>query len=258
MKKTTVLRIALGLALGLVLVEGAAWAVDGGGFPVFNRFVPDAELGVRLEPGAQTRLTFRGNTTEISINAEGYRGEDWGHSQEGEVLIVGDSQIFGLGVNDGESHSAVLAATTGRSVLNGGVITYGPAEYRAVVAEQLAKREGITEVVVVYNFANDPFELGNPNTGRHAVVDGWALRKELAPKEVTQFPGRTWLMGRSHAVYHTRKLLHAGDTESPNLPSEGDFEQLLAAQLAGEEQVQEQVQAQAQSQAPTLSLGRDS
>jgi hypothetical protein len=151
------------------------------------------------------------------------------------VLIVGDSQIFGLGVNDEETHSAILAEISGRRVLNGGVITYGPSEYRAVVTEQLAAREGITEVVVVYNFANDPFELGNPNTGRHKVVDGWALRKELAPESVVQFPGRSWLMGQSHAVYHLRKLLHAGDQESANLPSEGDFQQMVTAQVQGEQ-----------------------
>ncbi|MFT5586017.1 MAG: hypothetical protein ACI9VR_003613, partial [Cognaticolwellia sp.] len=245
MNKKKLLRVALGLGLGLGLVEGAAWAVDGGGFPVFNRFVADAELGVRLDPGASTRLTFRGNTSEIQINESGYRGQDWGLSEEGEVLIVGDSQVFGLGVNNNETHSVQLADISGRKVLNGGVITYGPSEYRAVVAEQLAARDGITEVVVVYNFANDPFELGNPNTGRHKVVDGWALRKELAPESVVQFPGRSWMMGRSHAIYHLRKLWHAGDQQSPNLPSEGDFQELILAQLAGENQARKGQELQA-------------
>ena len=250
MNKKTLLRLALGLSLGLILVEGAAWVVDGGGFPVFNHFVPDTELGVRLDPGASTRLTFRGNTTKIQINDDGYRGQDWGPSQDGEILIVGDSQVFGLGVDDGQTHSAVLAWLSGRKVLNGGVITYGPSEYRAVVAEQLAARPGITEVVVVYNFANDAFELGNPNTQRHTVVDGWALRKELAPESVTDFPGRSYLMGRSHAVYHLRRLLHAGDAPSPSLPSEGDFAQLIQAQVEGEQQVQaSQVQASARTDA---------
>jgi hypothetical protein len=245
--RTTALKICLGLGLGLLASEGVAWLVDDGGFPHLNVYAADAELGARLQPGARTRLRFRGDTTRIQINDDGYRGPDWGPAGDDELLIVGDSQVLGLGVEYDETHAAGLAAHTGRAVLNGGVPTYGPMEYRAVVGEVLAQREGVTDVVVVYNFGNDLFELGNPNTERHVVLDGWAVRAEtMGDLEPTGFPGRSWLLGRSHLVFHARRLLRGAPQGDLSLPSEGRFEQVLAARQEGEALAQEQAGAEAE------------
>src|SRR6185436_5126779 len=101
-----------------------------------------------------------------------------------DVLVVGDSQVFGLGVEQDEAFSARLAAAIGRPVINAGVPTYGPAEYRAMIVEQLARRHPRT-VVLTINLANDLFEEAHPNRERHAVWDGWAVRRETAPGAVT-------------------------------------------------------------------------
>ena len=114
-------------------------------------------------------------------------------------------------------------------------------EYRSV-DELLAARKFAT-VVVVLNFVNDPFELDRPNRERHAVWDGWAVRKETEPASLTEFPGRRWLFSRSHAVYALRRWLHARGTASapeaddlgfgiddaidPGTPSEGGLHDLV-------------------------------
>jgi hypothetical protein len=155
-------------------------------------------------------------------------------------LVVGDSQVFGLGVDDDATFSARLAATAGRTVLNAGVPTYGPREYLATARELLAERK-VASVVVVLNFVNDPFELERPNRERHAVWDGWAVRSETAPTSVTEFPGRRWLFSRSHAVYAARRWLHErGSAAAPEgaeldnpvdfgTPSEGGLQDLVLA-----------------------------
>ncbi|HEY0137695.1 MAG TPA: hypothetical protein VGB85_26600, partial [Nannocystis sp.] len=169
---------------------------------------------------------------------------------------VGDSQVFGLGVEDDATFSARLAAHASRTVINGGVPTYGPAEYLAVARELLVARKPRV-VVVALNFVNDPFELGRPNKDRHAVWDGWAVRSETAPAEVFEFPGRRWLFSRSHAVYALRRWLHErgtppGGAELDDLvdlgtPSEGGLHDLvLASQSAHAEVASTREQAQAE------------
>jgi len=236
----------LGMAVGLGAMEGAFWLRDDGAFPHANFYTPDEQLGVRLEPGASQRLRFAGNpVTRIRTNSLGLRGADPGPPSEGEIVIVGDSQVFGLGVEEDETFAAVLAQQTGRPVLNAGVPTYGPQEYLALAAELLESRRPAV-VVTTLNFVNDPFEAERPNRERHAVWDGWAVRVETAPESTLAFPGRRWLMRNSHAVYATRALLHDDALAGVGFSSEGSWTDLatLGVQHRKEQQAATQVQAQ--------------
>ncbi len=234
-------QVLLGLGLGGVIAEIAFMQRDDGAFPHVNFYVPDPELGVRLEPGASMRFQLRDNPlTTIHVNSRGFRGGDWPAPGDDEVIVVGDSQVFGLGVEDDATFSAGLAERSGRPVRNAGVPTYGPQEYLATARELLAERRAKV-VVVVLNFVNDPFEIDRPNRERHVVWDGWAVRSETAPSEVSQFPGRRWLFSRSHAVYALRRWLHErgsgrapeGEDEGASVdlgtPSEGGLHELVSA-----------------------------
>jgi hypothetical protein len=238
-------QVVLGLGLGLVIAEQVFARRDDHAFPHVNFYVIDPELGVRLEPGATMRFRFRDNpTTTIHVNAQGYRGEDWSAPADGEVIVLGDSQAFGLGVEDQETFSAKLAELTGRPVLNAGVPTYGPPEYLLLADELLAERKPKTLIVTI-NFLNDAFEIERPNKDRHTVWDGWAVRAELAPSDVRSFPGRKWLYSKSHAFYALRRWQHergkaelpeAGESVDFGTPSEGTFEDLLVGSQAAHAQ----------------------
>lgn len=217
------------LPLAAAAAEVSCALVQDRAYPHLNVYVPDTTLGARLEPGATTRLAFAGNpTTDVRINAQGYRGADW---TGGDVLVVGDSQVFGLGVEEGQTATAVLGQALGRVALNGGVPTYGPDEYLAVVSEVLAGRQ-VKDVVLVLNAANDFFELSHPNTERHRIVDGWAVRAELAPEAGADFPGRTWLYQRSHAFLAWRRWRNEALPTSLSVPSEGVIQDLLPIERA--------------------------
>lgn len=234
-------QLLLGLGLGAVIAEIVFMQRADGAFPHVNFYVPDPELGVRLEPGASMRFQLRPNPlTTIRVNSHGFRGDEWTAPGDSDVIVVGDSQVFGLGVEDDATFSAGLAARSGRAVINAGVPTYGPQEYLATARELLATRHPKV-VVVALNFVNDPFEIDRPNRERHAVWDGWAVRSETAPTEVASFPGRHWLFSRSHAVYALRRWLHErGTTKAPEsdesadpidlgTPSEGGLHDLVSA-----------------------------
>ncbi|MBK9756473.1 MAG: hypothetical protein IPO88_23845 [Nannocystis sp.] len=242
-------QILIGTGLGAAASEYAFDRRDDGAFPHVNFYLPDPELGVRLEPGASMRFRLRENpVSTIHVNSRGFRGPEWPDPAPTDILVVGDSQVFGLGVDDDATFSARLAAASGRAVLNAGVPTYGPREYLATARELLAQRK-LATVVVVLNFVNDPFELGRPNHERHAVWDGWAVRSETAPASVTDFPGRRWLFSRSHAVYALRRWLHErGSAAAPEAaelgtpldlgtPSEGGLHNLVVASQSAHEEV---------------------
>lgn len=244
--KRALLKISLGVSLGLVIAEVAFLIRDDAAFPHVNFYEPDPELGARLQPHASQRLRLNGNpTTSIRTNSRGFRGAEWPVPVDGELIVVGDSQVFGLGVDEHDTFPAQLAAATGRQVINAGVPTYGPAEYLAVARTLLAERPK-AKLVFVFNVANDFFELSRPNRDRHTVWDGWAIRKEHGPPGVTAFPGRRWLFSQSHLVFAARKLLLEarslrGDSESlaefsgqstvpwadRGAPSEGSWTDLL-------------------------------
>lgn len=201
-------RLLLLVAVGLGAAEAVCWVRDDGAFPYLNVYVSDPVLGVRLLPGASTRVAFGGQrATEVRINGEGYRGGERAAPGGDEVLVVGDAQVFGLGVEEHEAFAARLGNTLGRPVVNAGVPTYGSPETRRVIEEQLAKR-GAKTVVLAINLVDDLAEAQHPNLERHVAWDGWAVRKATAPVEITEFPGREWVYRRSHLWFALRRWRH--------------------------------------------------
>jgi hypothetical protein len=223
-------RVLLGLFCGGAIAECAFDTRDHGAFPHLNVYAADPQLGVRLRPDARQRVAFGGNApTSVIIGAAGFRGQLPEKSGGDELIVVGDSQVFGLGVEQGDTFSARLAVKHNLAVINAGIPTYGPLEYQAVLERLVPDRKPRT-VIYVVNLANDLVEAKRPNKTRHAVWDGWAVRKETAPASVFSFPGRQLLFRDSHAVFALRRYLHG--TSQPDeqpLPSEGTPHDLLDA-----------------------------
>jgi hypothetical protein len=227
--RRAVLQAVVGLFLGLGITEAGFRARDGGAFPLVNVYAPDAERGVRLRPGASTTVGRPGERPiHVRVNADGYRGPAFPPPTPGEVLIVGDSITFGLGVEETETLAARLhEALPGRPpVLDASVPTYGPPEYRITAAAMLEKRRPSTLVVAI-NLINDFDELDRPNTGRHTAVDGWAVRVGYgAPPPPSAL--REALIQRSHAAFALWRTQWAS---APLLPPEDGTTASLAAAM---------------------------
>ncbi len=220
--------VAVGLALGLGLAEAAFRWVDGGALPHLDVYLPDAEAGVRLEPGATARVRVADNpVTEVRINSGGFRGADWPAPEAGELVVVGDSQVFGLGVEETETFSARLSELRGVGVRNAGVPTWGPPEFEVLVGRLLEERRPAA-VVYVVNLANDLFEVERPNSLRHTAWDGWAVRLETAPEHVRVHPtGRRWPV-RSHLAFAAGRWWYREQAGSLTL-SEGSWADIADA-----------------------------
>jgi hypothetical protein len=197
---------AISVLFTLAFAEGAAAVRARGAFPYLNLFRRDPRFGVVLEPLSRARLrSKRGRISEVITSARGFRGAEWSPAGEGRILLLGDSQIFGYGVDASEAIAARLAARTGSEVLNAAVPTWGPIEY-ALAAEDLVPEQRPELVVFTVNAANDWMESNVPNLMRSDAADGWLMRKRRDAPERTAFPGREWLLGRSQLVFAVRQL----------------------------------------------------
>ena len=223
-------QIILGLTAGAGLAELGFAARDGWAFPHLNIYRADAGYGVLLQPGADAKVRFGGaEATRVRTNAGGFRGPEWGPPAANEVLVVGDSQAFGLGVEESESFSARLGELLGPGthVSNAAVPTFGPIEMERMLEAQIPARKPKL-VVYVVNAYNDFFEANRPNTERHTELDGWAVRKETAIGDEGWFPGRSLLYGRSHVGVAWHRFRRASSQPSAlGVPSEGTWKDLL-------------------------------
>jgi hypothetical protein len=219
--------VMVSTVVGLLLAELGASRQSHHAYPFLNVFVRDERFGVLLEPGAETRTRSRdGRVTRVAVNHAGLRGPSIRPAPSdapvaGRVMLVGDSQVFGYGVDWDESLAAVLPGATAAhggatEVLAAAVPSWGPVEYVRAI-ESLGPTYRPRHVVFVANAANDWSEIGVPNARRSTARDGWLVqRADSAADRPAWFPGRSFLMQRSHLVLGARRLaVHAADGALP-------------------------------------------
>jgi len=222
--KAKLLAATLSTLVALLAAEFVAAELRDHAFPFLNIYEADAELGVRLEADTETATRSRdGRVTTIATNAQGFRGPDWTPATsdapvDRRVMIVGDSQMLGYGVDWSDSITPNLQARLGLDweVLPAAAPTWGPPEYIKVL-ERLVPTYRPKVVVFVANAANDWFETHVPNVRRTTERDGWAARVLHADPtgNPSWFPFRRSIMGKSHLVYAVRQLFKQGAKGPP-------------------------------------------
>ncbi len=252
------LRAAAGTTLILGVAEVGSCLVDRDAFPHLHVYESDANLGVRLRAGASQRLATHDDArsvTQVRISREGTRGPDLPPPSEGEILLVGDSQVFGLGVEESETMSEDLARLLPHAprVINAGVPTYGPVEYNAVVRERLAARRAVT-VVYVVNFADDLFEARHSNRERHTAWGGWSVETKTPPGAFSGLPAGEILLHRSHLAFALQAYFHPNE---PTMSERGLSSEAAAAELLLDARTADEDRARAAKEETTLRDDRD-
>lgn len=171
-------RAAIGLVAmgGLVaFAEGVLRVMDGNALPQLDIFTL-ASGHLRLLPNEGVRLRRAvGGPYEVHTGDGGRRipvGRD--------TLVVGDSQVLGLGVEDGETFTARLGWH------NGGVPGHGVGD-ALQHARELIPGLHPTRVVVVLNQANDWPEAMIPAAERYVVANGWLGARANAGTPLARF-----------------------------------------------------------------------
>lgn len=171
MDRKTRLRIALALAslaltlaalevTGRLLVPAPIARTDG--------FMHDDQLGWVLPKGE--RMMWRGKVAQV--NSLGFRGNEPVDGVE-SVLIVGDSSVFGDGVNDRQTMAAHLTeALDGRvDVQNGGVPGYTCWQSRIWVSR--IRPDFSPDVLIIYNQHSDYRRASSHDRVIAATQLGW-------------------------------------------------------------------------------------
>lgn len=219
--------VLVSVLVALAVAESAAAALRDGAFPYLNIFERNADFGVVLRPNAESAVrSFSGNVTSVHTNSLGFRGPEWREANT-RVLLVGDSQMFGYNVEFAQTTAALLESDD-VAVYNAAVPSWGPSEYVQVVRD-LAETHQPTHLIFVANVANDWMESAAPNRLRTTERDGWLVAVHPDVQEPTEFPGRAFLMGRSHLVYAVRKIAsHAATTAPPRAANVNQLVERLA------------------------------
>jgi lysophospholipase L1-like esterase len=132
--------LSLSVALALLLGEGLARLVLDPVDYLMATPVFDSILGRRLEPGASGHDQWGFRNREIPPRAD--------------VVTIGDSQTYGVGVPRLSSWPAQLSELTGRQVYNAALPGYSPVQYHELLRRYALPLKP-SVVVVGFYFGND-------------------------------------------------------------------------------------------------------
>jgi len=135
--------LVLSLLLALLLGEAAARLVLNPSDFLIVRPVRDSILGQRLDPYASGHDAWGFRNPEVPDSAD--------------VVTIGDSQTYGVGLPRGSSWPAQLAERLGRRVYNASLPSYSPVQYHELL-RRYALRLKPSAVVVGFYFGNDLLE----------------------------------------------------------------------------------------------------
>jgi lysophospholipase L1-like esterase len=167
-------------------------------------FRPDAELGYIPTPNFDGRVVRLGEyDSHFHTNSLALRDREYGpkSSAAGRILAVGDSFVFGLGVQQSEPFAEVLERRLNRDyvgdyeVINAGVNGYAIDQYEGWMKRLLPQYQ--PDVVLVSIFVGNDFEpyvtKGELPYRREQVDDGYRV--------VFHSAFESWLAHHSHLGY---------------------------------------------------------
>ncbi|MBX3454271.1 SGNH/GDSL hydrolase family protein [Ferrovibrio sp.] len=111
----------------------------------------DPVLGWSGRPGAHGVMKREEFSNHVTINANGYR--QTAISAQPDIVILGDSFTWGIGVDEDDRFSDKFLAKTGFSVWNLGVSGYGPVHYLLQTDEVIRRKPKLA--VIAFCLGND-------------------------------------------------------------------------------------------------------
>lgn len=169
----------------------------------------DPELTYTLRPG-RCRFQSRYFNTWIEANRLGTRDDERSLSGP-EVIVIGDSESMGWGVEQNELYSEIIEHESGRTVLNLAVSSYGTARELQMLAR--ADTSNLQTLIIQYS-DNDLYEniayLEKGNRVPNSSQTEYEARQKAHLQDLGYFPGKHlgWLL--STLLRNRTETLFAG------------------------------------------------
>jgi lysophospholipase L1-like esterase len=150
-RRIRILKVSLSLAsllISLLVAEGALRLLEKkqlGDRAIENELIKDPVLGLKLAPYAQGH------------DANGFRNDQ--APQHADVVVLGDSQTWGVNVQREDAWPQQLSKLTGQSVYNMGLGGFGPVQYQVLTPQALGLSP--KTVVVGLYLGNDIYDAYN-------------------------------------------------------------------------------------------------
>ena len=208
--KTRCMLVALGLLFGLVAAETGLRCFAVPFHPhmrsriYFTQY--DATLGWTNRPGVKGPYAGNEFSAYVTINAAGQRGRLYDESRSSgrqRLLLLGDSQAWGDGVNDNETFADLLASS-GPEVINAACLGYGTAQ-ELLLLQRIGARYSPDIVLTAVFVGNDFGDNMSPGTSQYprpyfTLADNHVHNVPVPYHAVTQAAVRAYRKVAMHSV----------------------------------------------------------
>ncbi len=133
----------------------------------------------------------------VTTNQAGFRQTGSDATENHDFVFLGDSQTFGVGVNDDQTFAGQTGKLFKQSVLNTACPGYNNIE-ELQIAKQILKTERPKYLILAFFAGNDPFENYNNRSKREPVAQGASLQPK---NQKTSFDLKSFLIKKS-AIYN--------------------------------------------------------
>lgn len=187
-------------------------------------FEYDRATGWRGRPLASHRFATSEFDTQVAHDRDGWRRVPALESPSSDdeprrvVWCVGDSMVWGWGVNDGETLVDRLNDAAGPSVRfqNRGIPGYSSIQEYLMLRERFASGERPDQVILFFcvnDWSGNLFDskADPPQPGAECVGGEWSIAGSPVPTS-WRWSARSWLLRNSHAFgflnYHYKRITH--------------------------------------------------
>jgi len=198
---------AASIVIALLICEGIVRILGLGGTALTRGMLHqyDPEAGWRCYPNLDARYSLPGSfNVRVRCNSRGLRDSDKGYTKPPgtrRILVLGDSFMWGYGVENNEMFSTVLQGLVpGSETINFGVNGYSTVqEFVRLETEGLRYEPDVTALVFVWNDLEDNFDDKQGGRPVAVIQDNNTLRITNRPvKRRWKSPVQQWFRHHSH------------------------------------------------------------
>lgn len=228
--------LCVALSVGVVGLElylrSSMGVFHGPAFDLPGLFELDHDGWPTPQPNYEGEVQWHGRTTSVKLNSQGMRGEEFGARQSGEtrILAVGDSVVFGLGVEAEETFAfhleRLLSKKTGEPWLVGigGAPGFGTLDLGVVVQKLAPVFEPNLILAGVYlgNDHHDNFRVSRTVVGGYLRFGVYArMAESFRLRMATKY--RVWFVFENFLTKYLPPLAVKVESNQPEIEAYKDF-----------------------------------